>query len=50
MWFDEAKGGFEKAAIELRVVYALSGLFVLGFILFGGMLGNAVTVAAKTFF
>ncbi|WP_296082866.1 NADH-quinone oxidoreductase subunit NuoN [uncultured Agrobacterium sp.] len=50
MWFDEAKGGFEKAAGELRIVYALSGLFVVAFIFFGGMLGNAVTVAAKTFF
>ncbi|MGV1917111.1 NADH-quinone oxidoreductase subunit NuoN [uncultured Agrobacterium sp.] len=50
MWFDEAKGGFEKAAGELRIVYALSGLFVVAFIFFGGMLGNAVTAAAKTFF
>ncbi|MGP4691032.1 NADH-quinone oxidoreductase subunit NuoN [Agrobacterium cavarae] len=50
MWFDDAKGGFEKAAGELRIVYALSGLFVIAFIFFGGMLGNAVTAAAKTFF
>ncbi|MDQ1198261.1 NADH-quinone oxidoreductase subunit NuoN [Agrobacterium sp. SORGH_AS 787] len=50
MWFDEAKDGFEKAAGELRIVYALSGLFVIAFIFFGGMLGNAVTAAAKTFF
>jgi len=50
MWFDDAKGGFEKPAGELRIVYALSGLFVIAFIFFGGMLGNAVTAAAKTFF
>ncbi len=50
MWFDDAKGSFEKASGELRIVYALSGLFVLAFILFGGVLGNAVDVAAKTFF
>ncbi len=50
MWFDDAKGGFEQAAGELRIVYALSGLFVIAFIFFGGMLGNAVTAAAKTFF
>lgn len=50
MWFDDAEGGFEKAAGELRIVYALSGLFVIAFIFFGGMLGNAVTAAAKTFF
>jgi len=50
MWFDDAKGGFEKAAGELRIVYALSSLFVIAFIFFGGMLGNAVRAAAKTFF
>ena len=37
MWFDDAKGGFEKAAGELRIVYALSGLFVIAFIFFGGV-------------
>ncbi|MBD9386636.1 NADH-quinone oxidoreductase subunit NuoN [Agrobacterium sp. AGB01] len=50
MWFDDAKGEFERPAIEHRIVYALSGLFVLGFILFGGPVGNAVNAAAKTFF
>ncbi|MNL70120.1 hypothetical protein D3C87_1950740 [compost metagenome] len=50
MWFDEAKGSFERPAGELKIVYALSGLFVVAFIVFGGALGNAVTVAAKTFF
>jgi NADH-quinone oxidoreductase subunit N len=50
MWFDEAKGSFERPAGELKIVYALSGLFVVGFVVFGGALGNAVTVAAKTFF
>ena len=51
MWFDDAKdGGFEKASGELRIVYALSGLFVVAFIAFGGALGNAVDAAAKTFF
>ncbi|KAF1858013.1 hypothetical protein Lal_00010528 [Lupinus albus] len=50
MWFDEAKGSFERPAGELKVVYALSGLFVVAFVVFGGALGNAVTVAAKTFF
>ena len=50
MWFDEAKDKFERPAGELKVVYALSALFVVAFIVFGGALGNAVTVAAKTFF
>ena len=45
-----AKDKFERPAGELKVVYALSALFVVAFIVFGGALGNAVTVAAKTFF
>jgi NADH-quinone oxidoreductase subunit N len=50
MWFDDAKGEFERASGELKLVFGLSGLFVLGFVFFGGALGNAVAVAAKTFF
>ncbi len=50
MWFDEAKDKFERPSGELKVVYALSALFTVAFIVFGGALGNAVTAAAKTFF
>ncbi|MEY9164146.1 NADH-quinone oxidoreductase subunit N [Sinorhizobium fredii] len=50
MWFDEAKGEFARTAGELRLVYGLSGLFVLGYVLIGGPLGNAAEAAARTFF
>lgn len=50
MWFDDAKGSFEAPAIEYRLVYTLSGLFVCFFLFFGGPLGDVVTAAAKTFF
>jgi NADH-quinone oxidoreductase subunit N len=50
MWFDEAKGEFARTAGELRLVFALSGLFVLGYVLIGGPLGTAAEVAARTFF
>lgn len=50
MWFDEAKGEFARTAGELRLVFGLSGLFVLGYVLIGGPLGSAAEVAARTFF
>ncbi len=50
MWFDDAKGEFVRTAGELRLVFGLSGLFVLGYVLIGGPLGNAAEVAARTFF
>ncbi len=50
MWFDEPKGEFARPAGELRLVYGLSGLFVLGYVLIGGPIGTAAEVAARTFF
>ncbi|MBP1882647.1 MULTISPECIES: NADH-quinone oxidoreductase subunit NuoN [Sinorhizobium] len=50
MWFDEAKGEFARTAGELRLVFGLSGLFVLGYVLIGGPLGSAAEAAARTFF
>ncbi|OCP16404.1 MULTISPECIES: NADH-quinone oxidoreductase subunit NuoN [unclassified Ensifer] len=50
MWFDDAKGEFARTAGELRLVFGLSGLFVAGYVLIGGPLGNAAEVAARTFF
>lgn len=50
MWFDEAKGEFTRIAGELRLVFGLSGLFVVGYVLFGGPLGTAAEAAAKTLF
>ena len=50
LWFDEAKGEFARTAGELRLVFGLSGLFVLGYVLIGGPLGNAAEAAARSFF
>ncbi|EHS52903.1 NAD(P)H-quinone oxidoreductase subunit 2 [Rhizobium sp. PDO1-076] len=50
MWFDEAKGEFARTAGELRLVFGLSGLFVVGYVVFGGPLGTAAEAAAKTLF
>lgn len=50
MWFDDAKGGFAPASAGLRLVYGLSGLFVIGYVLFGGILGDAADAAAKSLF
>jgi NADH-quinone oxidoreductase subunit N len=50
MWFEDSKIGFEAPAIEARLVYTLSGLFVCLFLFFGGVLSDAASTAAKTFF
>ncbi len=50
MWFDAATAEFARVPGELRLVFALSGLFVVGYILFGGMLGTAAEAAAHSFF
>jgi NADH-quinone oxidoreductase subunit N len=50
MWFDEAVGGFQPMAGELRLVLGLSGAFVLFYVLIGGPIGTMAGAAAKTFF
>jgi NADH-quinone oxidoreductase subunit N len=50
MWFDEATGEFARTAGELKLVFGLSGLFVLGYVLIGGPIGAAAEAAARTFF
>lgn len=50
MWFDEPVGEFVPVAGELRLVFGLSGLFTLGYVLIGGPIGSAAAAAAKTFF
>ncbi|WP_313665283.1 NADH-quinone oxidoreductase subunit NuoN [Shinella sp.] len=50
MWFDEPTGEFARTSGELKLVFGLSGLFVLGYILIGGPIGNAAEAAARTFF
>ena len=50
MWFDQPKGGFAAPTAGLKLVYGLSGAFVTLYVLFGGMLGTAADVAAKSLF
>ena len=50
MWFDEPAGEFVPVAGELQLVFGLSGLFTLGYVLIGGPVGTAAAAAAKTFF
>ncbi|KQV43277.1 MULTISPECIES: NADH-quinone oxidoreductase subunit NuoN [unclassified Rhizobium] len=50
MWFDEPKGEFARPSGSLKLVYGLSGLFVLAYVLIGGPIGTAAEVAARTFF
>ena len=50
MWFDEAKDEFVRTAGSLRLVFGLSGLFVLTYVFFGGAIGGAADLAAATLF
>lgn len=50
MWFDEPVGAFQPTSIELRGVLALSGAFVLFYVLIGNPIGQMAEAAAKTFF
>ena len=50
MWFDEPTGEFARTAGELKLVFGLSGLFVVGYVLIGGPIGAAAEAAARTFF
>lgn len=50
MWFDEPVGAFQPMSVELRGVLALSGAFVLFYVLIGNPIGRMAEAAAKTFF
>ena len=50
MWFDEPAPEFAPVAGELKLVYGLSGLFTLGYIIVASPLGLAADIAARTFF
>jgi NADH-quinone oxidoreductase subunit N len=50
MWFDDAKQEFARPAGEFKLVYGLSGLFVVGYLIIGGPIGQAAEAAAHTFF
>jgi NADH-quinone oxidoreductase subunit N len=50
MWFDEATGQFARVSGSLRLVFGLSGLFVLAYVFIGGPIGGAAELAAATLF
>jgi len=50
MWFDDAKIEFAATSATLRVVFGLSGLFVIAYVLIGGPIGSAASAAAATLF
>ncbi|WP_311028999.1 NADH-quinone oxidoreductase subunit NuoN [Mesorhizobium koreense] len=50
MWFDEAGKGFSPMAAEMRVVFGLSGAFILFYVLIGGPLGRVAEAAARSFY
>ncbi|WP_431322041.1 NADH-quinone oxidoreductase subunit NuoN [Rhizobium sp. YTU87027] len=50
MWFDEATGEFARVSGSLRLVFGLSGLFVLAYVFIGGPIGGAAELAAATLF
>lgn len=50
MWFDDAKDEFTRTAGSLRLVFGLSGLFVIAYVIFGGVIGGAADLAAATLF
>jgi NADH-quinone oxidoreductase subunit N len=50
MWFDEATDKFVRTAGGLRLVFGLSGLFVVAYVVFGGPIGGAAELAAATLF
>ena len=50
MWFDEPNGSFVPVSGELRLVFGVSGLFTLAYVLIGGPIGAAAEAAAGTFF
>jgi NADH-quinone oxidoreductase subunit N len=50
MWFDEATDEFTRTAGSLRLVFGLSGLFVITYVFFGGAIGGAADLAAATLF
>lgn len=50
MYFDEEKTAFEAMPVELRVIMTLAGIFVVGYIIIAGPIGEIAETAAKTFF
>jgi NADH-quinone oxidoreductase subunit N len=50
MWFDAAVGEFDRTPGSLKLVYSLAGIFVVGYVVFGGPIGTAAEAAAAALF
>jgi NADH-quinone oxidoreductase subunit N len=50
MWFDAPVNTIGRVPGALKLVYGLSGLLVVGYVLFGGQVGVAAETAAKALF
>ncbi|MDE1159007.1 MAG: NADH-quinone oxidoreductase subunit NuoN [Neorhizobium sp.] len=50
MWFDKPVGQFAEPSGSLKLVFGLSGLFMIVYIFVGGPIGGAVDLAAATLF
>jgi NADH-quinone oxidoreductase subunit N len=50
MWFDEAGEGFSPMAAEMRIVFGLSGAFILFYVVIGGPLIRVAEAAARSFY
>ncbi|MDB5525097.1 MAG: proton-translocating NADH-quinone oxidoreductase, chain [Rhizobium sp.] len=50
MWFDAPARQIARVPANLKIVYCLSGIFVLGYIVFGGQIGTAAEAAAAALF
>jgi len=50
MWFDAPVNTIGRVPGALKLVYSLSGLLIVGYVLFGGQIGLAAEAAAKALF
>jgi NADH-quinone oxidoreductase subunit N len=50
MWFDAPVREIARVPGSLKFVYSLAGIFVIGYVVFGGPIGNAAEAAAAALF
>lgn len=50
MWFDAPVREIARVPGSLKLVYSIAGVFVLGYVVFGGPIGNAAEAAAAALF
>ena len=50
MWFDAPTTEIARIPGSLKLVFSVSGVFVIGYVIFGGMIGTAAETAAAALF